>query len=151
MVAGEEIANDDIVEMRGVDKYSFDKTVELDIKGTKVKVKVVSTLKEAEKAIQEIKAGTSDFQLLEVMACPGGCVNGGGQPVSCNKPELRKQRADALYTEDVKDVKFRKSHENPDIKKLYDEYLEAPNSHKAHELLHTIYSDLRTGSYKDLK
>lgn len=151
MVAGEEIANDDIVEMRGVDKNSFDKTVELDIKGTKVKVKVVSTLKEAEKAIQEIKAGTSDFQLLEVMACPGGCVNGGGQPVSCNKPELRKQRADALYTEDVKDVKFRKSHENPDIKKLYDEYLEAPNSHKAHELLHTSYSDLRTGSYKDLK
>lgn len=151
MVTGEEILSDDIVEMRGVDKNSFDKTVELDIKGTKVKVKVVSTLKEAEKAIQEIKAGTADFQLLEVMACPGGCVNGGGQPVSCTNPELRKQRAEGLYTEDVREVKFRKSHENPDIKKLYDEYLEAPNSHKAHELLHTSYSDLRKGSYKDLK
>ena len=147
MVTGNNIANDDIVELRGVDKPAFSKTVELDIQGTKVKVRVVSTLKEAEKAIQEIKNGTCDFQLLEVMACPGGCVNGGGQPSSCNTPELREKRANALYNEDKKDTEYRKSHENPDIVKLYNEYLEKPNSHKAHELLHTSYSDLRKDCY----
>ena len=150
MVAGENIANDDIVELRGVDQSAYDKVVELDIKGTKVRVKVVSTLNEAEKAIQQIKNGTADFQLLEVMACPGGCVNGGGQPISCNTPERRAIRAKGLYEEDMRDVQFRRSHENPDIKKLYDEYLEKPGSHKAHELLHTSYSDLFAGSYKDL-
>jgi len=150
LVTGENLPSDDIVGMRGVDKSAYDKVVELDIKGTKVKVKVVSTLMEAEKAIQSIKNGTSDFQLLEVMACPGGCVNGGGQPVSCNNPELRKKRAEGLYEEDLKDLKSRRSHENTDVKKLYDEYLEKPNSHKAHELLHTSYSDLRKGSYKDI-
>ena len=150
LVTGENLPSDDIKGMRGVDKSAYDKVVELDIKGTKVKVKVVSTLLEAEKAIQSIKNGTADFQLLEVMACPGGCVNGGGQPVSCNNPELRKKRAEGLYDEDAKDLKSRKSHENTDVKKLYDEYLEKPNSHKAHELLHTSYSDLRKGSYKDL-
>ena len=83
------------------------------------------------------------------MACPGGCINGGGQPVSCNTPERRKIRAQALYSEDKNDTKYRKSHENPDIKKLYDEYLKEPGSHLSHELLHTSYSDLKKGSYKD--
>ena len=147
MVTGQNIAKDDIVELRGVDKNSYDKVVELDIQGTKVRVKVVSTLNEAEKAIQAIKNGTADFQLLEVMACPGGCVNGGGQPVSCNTPELREKRAKGLYDEDMKDTEFRRSHENPDIKKLYDEFLEKPNSHKAHELLHTTYADERKNCY----
>ena len=151
MVAGEEIASDDVKELRGVDANSYSKTVELDIKGTKVQVRVVSTLKEAEKAIQEIKAGTATFQLLEVMACPGGCVNGGGQPTSCNTPELREKRAQGLYDEDCKDTKYRKSHLNPDIIKLYDEHLGKPGSHKAHELLHTTYADEFKGSYKDLK
>ncbi len=150
LITGENIAHDDIVELRGVDKNAYNKDVVLDIKGTKVKIKVVSTLVEAEKAIQAIKAGTADFQLLEVMACPGGCVNGGGQPTSCNTPELRAKRAEGLYMEDKCDTEFRKSHENKDIIKLYDEYLEKPNSHLAHELLHTTYADEFTGSYKDL-
>ena len=149
MVTGENIANNDIVELRGVDQSAYNKSVTLDIKGTKVTIRVVSTLREAEKAIQEIKAGTANFQLLEVMACPGGCVNGGGQPISCNTPQKRALRAEGLYNEDLKDVQFRRSHENKDIKKLYDEYLGAPNSHKAHELLHTTYSDEKKGSYKD--
>jgi len=148
MVAGEEIGNDDILEMRGVDKNSYDKDVVLDIKGTKVKVKVVSTLQKAEDAIQEIKNGTADFQLLEVMACPGGCVNGGGQPVSCTDAKIRETRAAGLYTED-KGLAQRCSHNNPEIKKLYDEYFEKPASHLSHELLHTSYSDLKKGSYKD--
>ena len=150
MVTGEDIANNDIVELRGVDQSAYNKSVTLDIKGTKVTIRVVSTLREAEKAIQEIKNGTANFQLLEVMACPGGCVNGGGQPISCNSPEKRKLRAEGLYNEDLKDVQFRRSHDNKDIKKLYEEYLGEPNSHKAHELLHTSYRDEFKGSYKDI-
>lgn len=149
-VTGENIADNDIKEMRGVDANSRSKTVELDIKGTKVGVRVVSTLVEAEKAIQEIKKGTANFQLLEVMACPGGCVNGGGQPTSCSNAKIKEKRAEGLYTED-KNLPVRRSHENPDIVKLYENDLEKPGSHKAHELLHTTYADKFTGSYKDVK
>ncbi len=149
-VTGENIAENDIKEMRGVDANSRSKTVELDIKGTKVGVRVVSTLVEAEKAIQEIKKGTANFQLLEVMACPGGCVNGGGQPTSCSNAKIKEKRAEGLYTED-KNLPVRRSHENPDIIKLYENDLEKPGSHKAHELLHTTYADKFTGSYKDVK
>ena len=135
--------------MRGVDKNHRCKDVELDIKGTKVKVRVVSTLKEAEKSLQEIKNGTSDFQMLEVMACPGGCINGGGQPRSCDDTHVKEKRAQGLYKEDS-ELTYRRSNDNPDIKKLYAEYLEAPGSHKAHELLHTVYEDKFKGSYKDV-
>lgn len=148
-VTGENIGNDDIKEMRGVDKNTRSKTVELDIKGTHVVVRVVSTLKEAEKAIKEIKNGTANFQLLEVMACPGGCVNGGGQPRSCEDAKIKVERAKGLYTEDAH-LEHRRSHENPDIIRIYKDDLEKPNSHKAHELLHTTYADERTGSYKDI-
>ena len=149
-VTGENIADNDIKEMRGVDANSRSKTVELDIKGTKVVVRVVSTLLEAEKAIKEIQNGTANFQLLEVMACPGGCVNGGGQPTSCSNAKIKEKRAQGLYTED-KNLPVRRSHENPDIIKLYENDLEKPGSHKAHELLHTTYADKFTGSYKDVK
>ncbi len=149
-VTGENIADNDIKEMRGVDANSRSKSVELDIKGTKVVVRVVSTLLEAEKAIKEIKNGTANFQLLEVMACPGGCVNGGGQPTSCSNAKVKEERAAGLYTED-KNLPVRRSHENPDIIKLYENDLEKAGSHKAHELLHTTYSDKFTGSYKDVK
>lgn len=149
-VTGENLADDDIKAMRGVDKSTRSKSVELDIKGTKVVVRVVSTLKEAEKAIQEIKNGTANFQLLEVMACPGGCVNGGGQPSSCKDAKIKEERAEGLYKED-KELPIRRSHENPDIIRLYKDDLEKPGSHKAHELLHTTYADMFTGSYKDIK
>lgn len=149
-VTGENIADNDIKEMRGVDANSRSKTVELDIKGTKVVVRVVSTLLEAEKAIKEIQNGTANFQLLEVMACPGGCVNGGGQPTSCSDAKVKEERAQGLYTED-KNLPVRRSHENPDIIKLYENDLEKAGSHKAHELLHTTYVDKFTGSYKDVK
>ena len=150
MLTGENLTNLDIETMRGVDKNSRVKDTVLDIKGTKVKVRVVSTLKEAENSLQEILKGTADFHILEVMACLGGCVNGGGQPISCNDATIKVKRAKALYDED-KGLTLRNSHDNPDIKKLYNEYLEKPGSHKAHELLHTTYSDLFKGSYKDLK
>jgi len=143
---GKSIESVDIKELRGVRNRCRD--VELDINGTKVVVRVVSTLKEAEKSLKEIKEGKAKFQMLEVMACPGGCVNGGGQPRSCDSSLIKEKRAEGLYTED-KELPIRKSHENPEIKKLYAEFLEKPGSHKAHELLHTTYQNRLKGSYKD--
>ena len=87
---------------------------------------------------------------LEVMACPGGCINGGGQPISCNDSKIKGERAEGLYKEDS-ELGIRKSHMNPSIQKLYQEFLEHPNSHKAHELLHTFYANKFAGSYKDIK
>ena len=147
-VTGEELKEVEIVQFRGTSDRS--KTIELDLKGTKVVVRVVSTIVEAEKALREIEAGTANFQMLEVMACPGGCVNGGGQPYSYNDTTIKAKRAAGLYKEDS-GLPVRKSHENPDIKKLYAEFLKEPGSHKSHELLHTTYEDLFKGSYRDLK
>ena len=148
-VTHESLENIDFKPLRGVDKAHRAKEAEIDIKGTKVKVRVVSTLKEAEKSIRELKEGKADFHLLEVMACPGGCVNGGGQPRSCDNSKIKEERAPGLYKEDA-ELPCRKSHQNPDIIKLYEEFLEKPNSHKAHELLHTTYDDLFKNSYRDL-
>ena len=145
--AGEPLNDVDIRPMRGTTNRS--RSIELDIKGKKIVVRVVSTLKEAEKAIREIKEGKANFQLLEVMACPGGCVNGGGQPRSCDNSKIKQERADGLYKED-NELPVRKSHMNPSIQKLYQEYLEYPGSHKAHELLHTAYQNKFIGSYKDV-
>lgn len=137
----------DIKQMRGTSNRSRD--IELDLKGTKLIIRVVSTLREAEKSLKEIKEGKAKFQMLEVMACPGGCINGGGQPRSCDDTKIKEERAQGLYKEDS-ELQYRKSHFNPSIRKLYNEYLEEPNSHKAHELLHTIYTDKFIGSYKDI-
>ncbi len=88
------------------------------------------------------ESGKADYQFVEIMACPGGCVMGGGQPIKSSKEraekDIRKLRADCLYSIDEKSV-IRKSHENPIVKKIYKDYLEKPGSHKAHELLHTHY------------
>ena len=145
---GEVLQDVDIKQMRGTSNRCRD--VELDIKGTKVVVRVVSTLKEAEKSLQEVIDGTAKFHMLEVMACPGGCINGGGQPRSCDNSKIKAERAEGLYKED-RELPKRKSHTNPSIVKLYEEYLGSPNSHKAHEILHTIYKDKLSGSYKDIK
>ena len=99
--------------------------------------------------LKEIKEGKAPFHMLEVMACPGGCINGGGQPRSYDDSKIKGERAEGLYKEDA-ELPLRKSHFNPSIRKLYNEYLQEPNSHKAHELLHTIYTDKFAGSYKDI-
>ena len=145
---GEPLSDVNFNPLRGTSNRSRD--VEIDIKGTKLVVRVVSTLKEAEKSIQEIREGKAPFQMLEVMACPGGCINGGGQPISCNDSKIKGERAEGLYKEDS-ELGIRKSHMNPSIQKLYQEFLEHPNSHKAHELLHTFYANKFAGSYKDIK
>ncbi len=111
----------------------------LDLKGTTVNVAVVNGIGNVDQILDEIEHGESKYHFIEVMACPGGCINGGGQPIH-QKPEKLKKRVEALYTIDNK-MKNRRSHENKSVQKLYDEFLEYPNSHKAHEILHTTYVD----------
>ena len=112
--------------------------------GLTLNVAVTSGLKNAKELLEAVKRGEKNYHFIEVMACPGGCVNGGGQPIQPasirNNVDLRVQRAKALYSEDA-GKSLRKSHDNPVIKELYDKYLEKPGSHKAHELLHTHYTE----------
>ena len=107
-----------------------------------VKVAVASGLKNARQLLDDIRAGKADYHFVEIMACPGGCVNGGGQPIQPasvrNNTDIRALRAKVLYDED-ESLPLRKSHENPVIKELYETYLEKPGSHKAHKILHTTY------------
>lgn len=119
------------------------KEASVDLDGLEVKVAIAHGTKNAQKLLDAIRAGEKEYHFIEIMGCPGGCINGGGQPpisndvrMTCNPLELR---AKALYDEDEAKV-IRKSHENPSIKKIYDEFLGEPNSHKAHELLHTTYT-----------
>ncbi len=118
------------------------KRAEVDMNGKKVKVVVASGLKNAQTIMEEIKSGKADYQFVEIMACPGGCVMGGGQPIRSSKEratiDIRSKRANCLYSIDEKST-IRKSHENPVLKKIYEEYLGEPGGHKAHELLHTSY------------
>ena len=121
----------------------------IDINGTTVNVAVANGMKGAKVILDEIRAGTSKYQFIEIMGCPGGCINGGGQPYVRDvflpnedndiMDTYIQKRANALYSEDERQV-IRQSHNNPQIKALYDEFLGEPNSHKAHELLHTHYS-----------
>ncbi len=107
-----------------------------------IKIAVANGLGNAKKIMEMIRKGDCPYHFVEIMACPGGCVMGGGQPICDAKTratvDVRKLRAEALYKAD-EELKIRKSHENPVIKKLYEEYLEKPGSHRAHELLHTTY------------
>ncbi len=115
------------------------------LEGVTVRIAVTSGLAGANKLMEQIANGTSPYHFIEVMGCPGGCIMGGGQPRS-DDPDVRSKRLRGLYTEDEEKV-LRKSHENPFVVQLYAEYLEHPNGHKAHELLHTHY--VRRGKYNE--
>ena len=108
-----------------------------------MRVAVASGLSNAKQLLEMVKSGEKQYDFIEIMACPGGCVNGGGQPIQPSKVrnvlDLRAERAAGLYADD-KALPVRFSHDNPDIKRIYEEYLEKPNSHKAHEILHTGYT-----------
>ena len=114
-----------------------------------VKVAVASGLANAKKLLTDIREGKAEYHFVEIMACPGGCVNGGGQPIQPasvrNFTDLKALRAAALYAED-RNLPYRKSHDNPIIKEVYDNYFGKPGSHKAHEVLHTTY--VKRGLYK---
>jgi NADP-reducing hydrogenase subunit HndD len=143
-------------EVRGLEGV---KEAELNINGTVLKVAVTSGMANAKALLEEIKAGTSPYAFVEIMGCPGGCINGGGQPFV--KPiflenedfdileTYRAKRASVLYSEDEK-LTLRQSHHNADIKKLYDEFLGKPGSHLAEELLHTSY-DANRETYPEKK
>ena len=113
--------------------------------GVTVRVAVTSGLAGAEKLMEHVKDGTSPYHFIEVMGCPGGCIMGGGQPRS-DDPDVRTKRLRGLYSEDEAKV-MRKSHENPFVTALYSDYLEHPNGHKSHELLHTHY--VRRGKFNE--
>ena len=149
VVTGEKLENLDFEDVRGKEGI---KKATVTLAGKEIKVAVASGLKNARKVMDEVRAGTADYQFIEIMACPGGCVMGGGQPIHTSKErasiDIRKKRADALYTADEKSV-VRKSHENPVLQKIYKDYLGEPGGHKAHELLHTTYA--KQEKYRDLE
>ena len=139
-VLGEKLEKLEFDDVRGTEGMKF---ASYKLGGIDVNVAVVSGTANAKKLLNGIKDGTYNVQFVEVMACPGGCVNGGGQPtqpaVVRNTVDLKALRASVLYKADSEKLPLRKSHENPLVKKVYDEFLGEPNSHKAHELLHTHY------------
>ena len=129
----------DSLELKDVRGNSGIKESSVNINGLNLNVAVVNGIGNVGKVLDEIENGESKYHFIEVMACPGGCINGGGQPIH-HKPEKLKKRIQALYEIDSK-MKNRRSHENESVKKLYKEFLGEPNSHLAHEILHTEYQD----------
>ncbi len=138
-LTGKDLDKIDFEQVRGGDGI---KKATVNIAGKDINVVAASGLANAKKILEEIKEGKADYQFVEIMACPGGCVMGGGQPIKSSKirseVDVRKLRADALYSIDEKST-IRKSHENPVVKKIYEEYLEKPGSYRAEKLLHTKY------------
>jgi NADH-quinone oxidoreductase subunit G len=126
----------DFTELRGMEGI---REATVNIAGTELKIAIANGLGNARKLLEDIEAGKVNYHAIEIMACPGGCVGGGGQPYHGNNLEVLKKRAGALYEED-KEKKLRMSHQNPDIIKLYDEFLGEPYSEKSHHLLHTTYT-----------
>jgi NADP-reducing hydrogenase subunit HndD len=137
---GKQLERIDFTELRGMEGV---RSATLDFDGTPVKIGIAHGLGNARKLLDEVKSGKSDFTAIEVMACPGGCIGGGGQPLHHGNSEILKARAAALYKED-RLKPLRKSHENPFIIKLYEEYLGKPGSEKSHHLLHTHYFNRKT-------
>lgn len=136
---GKDLPKIDFEEVRGTQNI---KRANIEINGKEIKVVAASGLANAKTILEEIKRGKADYQFVEIMACPGGCIMGGGQPIKNSKiqaeVDVKKLRAQALYSIDEKSI-IRKSHENPVIKTLYEEFLNNPGSEIAEELLHTTY------------
>ncbi len=139
-ILGTKLEKVDFEEVRGSEGI---KTASYKLGDLTVNVAVASGTANAGKLLEMIRNGELDVQFVEIMACPGGCVNGGGQPVQPmwlrNEVDLASLRAKVLYDADANLLEYRKSHENPDIKMIYDEFFGEPGSHKAHEILHTKY------------
>ena len=144
-LSGEELKKVELEDVRGFEGI---KEATYNLAGLEVKVAVAHGMKHAKVLLDQIREGVSPYHFIEIMGCPGGCVAGGGQPYvkPCFLPNedadildtFKAKRAGALYAEDESKA-LRVSHKNPQIIKLYEDYLGEPNSHKAHELLHTHY------------
>lgn len=139
ILEGKELDNIDYNAVRGTEGI---KEATVNLGGQEIKVAVAHGLANARKLLNDVREGKANYHFIEIMACPGGCVTGGGQPIVHSKVymdvDVKKERAKALYSEDKK-LKVRKSHQNPYIKKLYEEFLGEPGGHKSHKLLHTTY------------
>ncbi|MCT4661988.1 MAG: NADH-dependent [FeFe] hydrogenase, group A6 [Tissierellales bacterium] len=139
VVHGHELENVEYTAVRGVEGI---KEASVKLGDLEVKIAIAHSTGQASKLLDLVKSGEKEYHFIEIMGCSGGCVNGGGQPIVCPEirmtKDIRVERAKALYSEDESKT-IRKSHENPMIKKLYDEYLGEPNGHKSHHLLHTTY------------
>ena len=140
VLTGKELEKPEFMEVRGTDKGI--KEAVYTLAGKTIRVCAVSGLANAKEVLTSIKNGEAQYDFIEVMACPGGCINGGGQPTQPasvrNFVDLKSLRASALYSQDEK-MTLRKSHMNEEVKALYAEFLGEPGSHKAHEILHTSY------------
>ncbi len=143
VVVGKELPKLELEEVRGT--MGEIKEATIDLNGTPVKVAVVNTLARAKEVMKQVEAGTADYTFIEIMACPNGCVGGGGTPIvdaltrTLMAEDYRALRAKGLYNDDA-NLPIRKSHENPFIKAAYENFLGEPLGHKAHELLHTHYT-----------
>src|SRR6056297_340099 len=137
---GKKIENIDFKQLRGLEGI---RKATVDFDGTPINIGIAHGLGNARKLLEDIEAGKSEFHAIEIMACPGGCIGGGGQPSHHGDSSILKARMKAIYEEDA-DKTIRKSHENPYIIKLYEEFLGKPMSEKAHHLLHTCYFDKRS-------
>ncbi len=134
---GKKLEKVDFESIRGLEGV---RSATVDFNGTKINIGIAHGLSNARKLLEEVRASKSQFHAIEVMACPGGCIGGGGQPYHHGDFAILKKRSDALYREDA-GKPIRKSHENPYIKKLYEEFLGTPCGEKSHHLLHTHYFD----------
>ncbi len=135
VVMKKELPSLDFREVRGFEGI---KEAEVVLGDTTVRVAVAHTLGNARKLLDRVRSGEASYHFIEIMACPGGCIGGGGQPIGTNT-ERRLERIDAIYQAD-RDLPLRKSHDNPEVKQLYEEFLGEPLGHKSHELLHTHYT-----------
>ena len=139
VITGKTLEDVNFTAVRGMDGI---KEASVKIGDLDVNVAVASSTGKASELLEMVKKGEKNYTFIEIMGCPGGCVNGGGQPIVSsqirNWTDIRPLRAKALYDEDAS-KKLRKSHQNPEIKQIYEEYLGKPNGHKSHELLHTTY------------
>lgn len=135
LATGKTLPSLDFENVRGMEGI---KSADINLNGTIIKVAVAHSLRNARKIMDEIEEGESPYTFIEIMTCPGGCLGGGGQPIPTNT-EIRKKRAESIYREDLHKW-IRKSHENPDIQQLYDDFLKQPFGEKSHHLLHTTYT-----------
>jgi NADH-quinone oxidoreductase subunit G len=135
-LTGKKLEKVDFTQLRGLEGI---REASVDINGQEIKIAIANGLGNARKILENVRDGKCQYHAIEIMACPGGCVGGGGQPFYRNDLEILHKRAAAIYEED-KEKPIRSSHENPEIIKLYDEFLGKPYSEKAHELLHTGYT-----------
>jgi iron only hydrogenase large subunit-like protein len=130
-VRGMEGVREAAIEIKGTKpEWSF-------LEGVTLKVAIAHGLANAKQLMEKVESGKADYHFIEIMGCPGGCLGGGGQPIPTS-PEIREERARAIYEEDA-DMPLRKSHENPEVAAIYDDFLGEPLGHKSHDLLHTHY------------